>query len=70
MNDELIDAIANTCWYYQGQHLKEGKELPCICNALKDMAFLTIENMERKSDTTHLVEPTSSTLDTVITDDL
>jgi len=56
MNDELIDAIANTCWYYQGQHLKEGKELPCICNALKDMVFLTIENMEKIRDTKHLAE--------------
>lgn len=43
MTDELIDAIANTCWYHQGLYLKEGKELPCICGALKDMVYLTMK---------------------------
>lgn len=48
MNDELIDAIANTCWYHQGQYLKAGKELPCICGALRDMVYLTIENIKKE----------------------
>lgn len=45
MNDDLIDAIANTCWYHQGLYLKAGKELPCICNALKDMVYFTKKNI-------------------------
>lgn len=48
MNDELIDAVANTCWYHQGQYLKNGKELPCICAALKDMVHLTKQNITKE----------------------
>ena len=48
MNDELIDAVANTCWYHQGRHLEEGRELPCICGALKDIVYLTRQEIAKE----------------------
>ena len=41
LTDELSDAVANLCWHYQGQQLKNNMEAPCICHALKDMVYLT-----------------------------
>lgn len=68
LNDELIDAIANTCWYHQGLYLKKGKELPCICGALKDMVYLTMEITKKDlTDTPALVEHISFSLSATIT---
>ena len=50
LTDELIDVVANLCWHYQGQQLKNGAEASCICHVLKDMVHLTRQEVAKEID--------------------